>query len=220
MSDLQLLLAHLVKAALVVLLAGMLVRGRLGLCWSFGLYLLAILVGNSLATLLPQQFFTYSFWMLKQGVYDLLKVAVALELAWRAFAAFPAAWRTARVVLLSLVVLSGLWVAWLTPRSFVTLWQWQPGAVTAAIWLLTATALLVVFYQVPIGDWQRAIMLGLAPYLLVFVTLLNVLRRRGWDVRNEVSLADAAAYLALVVFWAWAAWRREQPSRSVRPEPA
>jgi len=220
MGALQLLLAHLVKAALVVLLAGMLVRGRLGLCWSFGLYLLAILVGNTLATLLPQQFFTYSFWMLKQGVYDLLKVAVALELAWRAFAAFPAAWRTARVVLLTIVVLSGLWVAWLTPRSFATLWQWQPGAVTAAIWLLTATALLVVFYQVPIGDWQRAIMLGLAPYLLVFVTLLDVLRRHGWDVRNEVSLADATAYLALVVFWAWAAWRREQPARTVTAEPA
>ena len=47
-----------------------------------------------------RRFFNDSFWILEQGVYDLLKMAVAVELAWRAFAAFPGAWRTARVVLL------------------------------------------------------------------------------------------------------------------------
>ena len=121
-------------------------------------------------------------------------MAVALELAWRAFSAFPGrlahgAGRAAR----RCSALSTLSLAWLTPRSsYETLWEWQPGVVTAAVWLLTATALLVVFYQVPIGDWQRAIMLGLAPYLLVFVTLLSLLRRHGWAVRAEVGLARLA----------------------------
>jgi hypothetical protein len=219
MSELQLLIAHLVKLGLVVLLTGMLLRGRLGLCWSFGLYVAAILVGNTLVTLAPQRFFTYSFWMQKQAVYDVLKMAVAIELAWRALAAFPGAWRTARVVLLALVVASSAWLAWLTPRSYSTLWEWQPGVVTAAVWLLTATALLVVFYQVPIGDWPRAIMLGFAPYLLVSVTLLGLLRRHGWDLRNQVSLADAASYLAAVLFWAWAAWRRDRAPLAAAPEP-
>jgi len=219
MSDFQLLLAHLVKLALVVLLAGMVLRSRLGLCWSFGLYLAAILVGNTLVTLAPQRFFSYSFWMQKQAVYDVLKMAVAIELAWRAFAAFRGAWRTARVVLLVLLTSSTLWLAWLTPRSYSTLWNWQPGMVTASVWLLTATALLVVFYQVPIGDWERAIMLGLTPYLLVCVMWLSVLRRHGWDLRNQVSVADAAAYLAVVLYWARAAWRQDdlgprQPERN------
>lgn len=210
MSDLQLLVAHLVKLGLVALLTGIVLRGRLGLCWTFGLYVLAALVGNTLVTLAPQLFFTHSFWVLKQGVYDALKVAIAIELAWRAFAAFPGAWRTARTVLLMLLATSALSLAWLTPRSYDTLWEWQPGIVTASVWLLTATALLVVFYQVPIAEWQRAIMLGFAPYLLVFVTWLSVLRRHGWAVRDEVSLVDALAYLGVVLFWARAAWRRDE----------
>jgi len=109
-------------------------------------------------------------------------------------------------------------LAWLTPRSsYETFWEWQPGVVTAAVWLLAATALLVVFYQVPIGDWQRAIMLGLAPYLLVFVTLLSVLRRHGWALRAEVGLVDSLAYLGLVLFWAHAAWRRDGAALSSAP---
>jgi len=217
MSDLPLLIAHLVKLGLVALLAGMVFRGRLGLCWAFTLYVAAVLVGNSLATLVPQRFFTHSFWMLKQGVYDLLKMAIAIELAWRAFAAFPGAWRTARVVLLALLAVSTLSLAGLTPASYNTLWQWQPAAVTASVWLLTATALLVVFYQVPIGEWQRAIMLGLAPYLLVFVTLLSLLRRLGWTVLEQISLIDQLAYLGLVLFWAFAAWRKDETRFAAGP---
>jgi hypothetical protein len=179
------------------------------LCWVFPLYALAILAGNSLVTLWPARFYNASFWMLKQGVYDVLKMALALELAWRALGEFPGAWRTARVVLLALLGLSTAALFLLTPRSsYRTLWEWQPSVATAAVWLLTATALLVVWYQVPIHDFQRAIMLGLAPYLLVFVTLLDLLRRHGWKVRAEVGLADSLAYMGVVLFWTWAAWRR------------
>jgi len=219
MSDLQLLIAHLVKAAIVAALAGMYVRGRIGHCWSFGLYLIVILVCNSLVTLAPQRFFTHSFWMFKQAAYDVLKVAVAIELAWRAFRAFPAAWRTARTVLLTLVAASSLWLAWLTPRSYTTLWEWQPSAVTASVWLFTATALLVVRYQVPIGDWPRSIILGFALYLLLSVTLIGVLRRHGWGVVYEVDLADTVAYLVLVTVWAWAAWRQPEPGEIAALEP-
>lgn len=209
MSDPQFLLAHLVKLGLLALLGGMLVRRRVGLCWAFFFYVLAILVGNSLVSLAPHRFYNHSFWVLKQGVYDLLKMAVAIELAWRAFAVFPGAWRTARAVLLAIAAISSLSLVWLTPRSYETLWEWQPGAVTATVWLLTATALLVVYYQVPIGNWQRAIMLGLAPYLLVFVTSMSMLRRHGWAARDGASLVDALAYLGVVLFWAWAAWRTD-----------
>ena len=164
MTELQLLLAQLVKVGLLALLLGMMLRGRAALCWSFTFYVVAIMLGNGLVTLSPERFFTPSFWVLKQGVYDLLKMATAIELAWRAFSAFPGAWRTARVVLATILVTSTLTLAWLTPRSsFDTFWEWQPSVATAAVWLLTAIAVLVVFYQIPIGDWQRAIVLGFAP---------------------------------------------------------
>jgi len=210
MSELQVVLAHAVKLALVAVLAGLFVRGRARLCWSFAAYAVAILAGNVVASLWPAGFHTPSFWVLKQGVYDALKMVVALELAWRAFEAFPGAMRTARVAVLALLVLSTVALGALTPpSSYMTLWEWQPGVATAALWLLTATALLVVWYQVPVHDWQRAIMLGLAPYLLVFVTLLGLLERRGWAARSQLGILDSAAYLALATFWAWAVWRRD-----------
>jgi hypothetical protein len=208
MSDFQLLVAHAAKLALLALLAGIVWRGRAGLCWSFGLYVLAILLGNTLATIWPSRFLNPSFWVLKQGVYDALKMAVALELAWRAFGAFPGAARTARAVIPALLALSTLALAVLTPASsYMTVWDWQPRVATAALWLLTATALMVVWYQVPVHEWQRAIMLGLAPYLLVFVGLFGLLRRHGWAFLEPIATADAIAYLGLVLFWTWAAWR-------------
>jgi len=219
MSELQFVAAQLVKVSVLALLVAMAMRGRLGLCWSFTLYLVAILVCNSLVTLWPGRFYTPAFWVLKQAVYDLLKMAVGVELAWRAFSMFPGAWRIARVVLVALLTASTLALTWLTPRSsYLTLWEWQPGVVTATVWLLTAIALLVVLYQIPIGEWQRAIVLGFAPYLVVFISLLSVLQRRGWKASAEIGLLDSFAYLALLLFWVRAAWRLEQqPAAEAEP---
>ena len=212
MTGLELAFAHAVKVALVALLVGMLWRGRLRQCWSFGAYLVTVLAGNSLVSFWPEQFRTASFWVYKQAAYDLLKLAVALELLYRTLRAFPGTWRAARLVVLVLLSVSAFVLAVLTPRSSVfTMWEWQPSVVTAAIWLLASVALLVVWYQVPVTDWSRAIMLGLAPYLLVFLTIVDLLRRLGYDlVRSGLGTIDSLAYLALVLFWTRAAWRREE----------
>lgn len=215
MSELQLAVSHAVKVGLVVVLAGLVVRGRAGACWSFAAYAAATLVGNCLSTLLPEAFFTAAFWILKQGIYDVLKILIALELAWRAFEAFPGARRTASLVLLVLLSVGALVLGVLTPTStYDTLWKWQPGVVVAALWLLTGTALLVVWFQVPVLDWQRAIMLGLAPYMLTFVVVLDLLRVRGFEpARPMVGLLDSLAFLAIVVFWAFAVWRPREVAR-------
>jgi len=218
MNDLQLLVAHAAKLALLALLAGILWRGRARLCWSFALYVMAMLLGNILVSLWPSRFYTPSFWVLKQGVYDALKMAIALELAFRAFDSFPGAMRTARAVILTLLGLSTLALAILTPpSSYSTVWDWQPGVATAALWLLTATALMVAWYQVPVHEWQRAIMLGLAPYLLVFVGLLGLLSRHGWMLKKKITTAETLAYLVLILFWTWAAWRQDAGRGQVAP---
>jgi hypothetical protein len=210
MTEAQVAVAHVVRLALVVLLAGMLWRGRVRHCWAFGAYVLAALLGNTLVWLWPSRFFTPAFWVAKQGVYDILRAAVALELAWRAFRAFPGALRTARLVLLGLLGVSTLCLAAVPTRpAYAVVWEWQPGVVTAGLWLLTATALLVVWYQVPLSGWQRTIMMGLAVYLLVFATLLGLLGRAGWELGPFVATVETLAYLALVTFWAWVAWRRD-----------
>ena len=215
---LQFAIAHFVKIALLALIAGVLIRGRARLCWIFPLYMAASLFGNSLSTFWPDRFLTPAFWVLKQAVYDSLKMLLALELAWRAFGHFPGAMRTARMALLLVLTASTLALAVLTPpSSYYTVWNWQPSVATAALWLLTATALMVVWYQIPVHDWQRAIMLGLAPYLLVFVALMDVLKRYDWKFEHEVVLAEQFAYLALVLFWVHAAWRRDSSDRAILP---
>jgi hypothetical protein len=221
MSDLGALLAHANKLALLALIAGIVWRGRARLCWSFALYVPATLVGNSLATFWPTHFLNPSFWVLKQGVYDALKVAIALELAWRALSAFPGAARAARKVILALLVLSTLALGLLTPpSSYMTVWDWQPRVTTAALWLLTATALMVVWYQLPVHDWQRAIMLGLAPYLLLFASLLSFLHRQGWGARESISNLAATAFCFVVLFWTRAAWRADAAPESPPARPA
>jgi hypothetical protein len=208
MTELQLVVAHAVKLGLLVLLLGIMRRGRIPQCWSFATYTLVILLGNSLVSFWPARFYNPSFWLFKQAVYDILKSAVALELAWRAFHAFPGAMRMARLVLLVVLAASTCALALLTPHfSYMTVWEWQPAITTATLWLLTATALMVAWFQVPLDDWQRAIMLGLAPYLLVFVVLLDLLKRRGWVLLGPIATIETLAYLALVAFWAWMAWR-------------
>jgi len=213
MSEAQWVVAQLAKVSLLALLVAMAMRGRLALCWTLTAYVLATFIGNSLATFWPHLFFTPAFWILKQGVYDSLKVGIALELAWRAFSAFPGAWRVARVLIVVLLLGSTLALAWLTPHSsYANVWEWQPSVVTAQVWLFTSLALMIVVYQIPIGDWQRAIVVGFAPYLLVYVTLMNLLERRGVQVRQAVGLTDSVAFVGLILFWTYAAWRQEQPA--------
>jgi hypothetical protein len=214
MSEAQWAVAQLAKVSLLALLVAMALRGRLALCWTLTAYVVATLVGNSLATFWPHLFFTPAFWILKQGVYDSLKIGIALELAWRVFSAFPGAWRVARVLILILLLGSTLALAWLTPHSsYLNVWEWQPSVVTAQVWLFTSLALLIVVYQIPIGEWQRAIVVGFAPYLLVYVTLMNLLERRGFRFRSAVGLMDSVAFVGLILFWTHAAWRQEQRAR-------
>lgn len=206
----QLVLAHANKILMLALLAGMVWRGRLGQCWAFSAYVGAALVGNALSSFWPDRFYIPSFWMFKQAIYDVLKMAIGLELAYRAFAAFPGAWRTARLVLLAVLVASTFSLAFLTPRtSFETIWDWQPSILTAAVWLLTATALIVTWYRLPIGAWPRVIMLGLAPYLLTFATVLRLIQRRGGSI-EWVGVLDSVAWLVLMAFWVYTAWGRDR----------
>ncbi len=210
MSDSEIFVAHAVRIALLGLVFAMLWRDRVRECWAFFAYVLVVLLGNSLVSFWPDLFRTPQFWVLKQAAYDLLKLAVALELLYRTLRAFPGTWRLARLVVLALLGTSALVLAAFTPRSSLwTLWEWQPSVVTAAIWLLTAVALLVVWYRLPIPDWPRAILLGLAPYLLVFLTLIDLVRRHGWQISPQAGVVDSLVYLLLVLFWTRAAWRRE-----------
>jgi hypothetical protein len=196
-----------VLVSLLATLAGLVKRGRLHLCWSFPIYALIVL-GCDMATVLwRDRFYTPEFWMIRQALFDAAKVTIAVELAYRVVRAFPGARRTARVSALALltfstaVIVAGPWAA-----GYVSMAEWQPRMVFGVVSLFTLTALVVLWYNLPVQPWHRALIMGFTGYLLVFTVLLNVLHAKGWQVAHWLGVLDAFAYLALTVWWAHASW--------------
>lgn len=210
MSEYQLLVANLVRTAVLLIFVGLIVRRRSHLCWSFTLYLAAILAGNSMVSFWPERFYVRWFYILKETVYNVLTLCIAAELAYRVFRAFPGALARARLVLAPLLALITVGVI-SVPRGtdyldIVT--RYNPQIQTGVIWLLSATAVLTVWYNIPLHFVHRALLLGMSSYLVVFATLGNILRSFGYDrLRELVSTVDSYAYLALVAWWVFTAWR-------------
>jgi hypothetical protein len=219
MTPTQVLIAHAVKILVLLTLAGILARRRWGLCWSFTAYLAVILLCNSLVSFWPERFFTSQFWMVRTALYDALKVAIAVELAYRTFQAFPGARATVRRVLFFLLVGSSLAlmaVPWDASYG-AAVFEWEPRVLTAIIWLLNALAVVVVWYRVPIHAYHKAILLGFVPYLVIFTIVLRLLRHHGLEINSVIQHAEPAAYMLLMGWWAWAAWEPETAA-DVSPE--
>ncbi len=216
--------------ATLVLLAGLAIRRRLSVCWTFPLYLAVVMVGDLLPLMRPETFFRQWFWVSKELVIALSRFALALELAYRTFRAFPGARATARSALLLLLLLTLLGVvtgtqdlqqiAGETALSPV-IHHLLPRLLNGSIWLLTAIAALILWYRVPIHPFHKAILNALVVYLVVFTASLNLIESQGWKVIGRVDYLHTTAYLVLLSYWAFAAWRKsEVPFQAAEPAPA
>jgi len=222
MTSWQVLVAHAVKVLVLLTLAGIVARHRARLSWSFVAYLSTIVVSNTLISVWPDTFFVPSFYLLKQALYDCLRLAIAIELAYRTFQAFPGAQSTARRVVFALLAVTSLALMGVpsglsggSPGLYATaLKEWEPRVMTGTIWLMNGVALLVIWYRVPIHAYHKAILLGFVAYLLTFTTLLRLLQIYDWDVLPIIQSAEPAAFLVLMGWWAWAAW---QPAVEMSP---
>jgi hypothetical protein len=212
----QVLIAHIIKVLALFALVGILWRGRAHLCWSFVAYLVTVLVCNFLFTFWPDPFMGPWFWILQHGLYDALKMGIAVELGFRIFQAFPAAQATARRLLFMLLVATSVALIGIPVAAGVgdIVLEWQPRVLTGMIWLMNGLALLITWYRVPVHPYHKAILLGFVSYLMVFTTMLTLLGRYDWLMR-VVQSADPAAYMLLMAFWTWSAWKPEaQPEAS------
>ena len=218
---LQLAVAIAVKICLALALLGVLRRGLHRRCWSFLVYVLAVLMYSSaelLGTMLynipglewPQWVWSWDFWNFQQTAFDLLTLALALELGVRVVAAFPGTWRLARALLV---------VALITTTAAVMLGDapQHPLLATGTIWLFAAVSLVVVVFNLPVHAWYRALLSGFVPYLFVFSTLTSIFTRRGYALADKLGAIDQVAYLALVGWVAYAAWRSEERVSDVSP---
>lgn len=225
-------LAILVIGNLVLLatLAGLCVRRRLRLVYSFPVYLVAVLVQSSLAGLSPERFHTWSFYWFKQSVYSVLEMGVALELTMRVFQAFPVARRAARGTFL-LVLAVTLVAAWSTPTGPTTServeQQWadlvlamHPRIANGTAWLFGALFALILYYRLPLHPLHKAIAFGfMASLLLLTLGLDQVKRSDDFAALSLVSYAGSLGYTLVAAYWARAAWRRDDPP-PVDPEVA
>jgi hypothetical protein len=213
MNDPQWWLGLLGEIILVVVLLGILVRRRAASCYSFTVYIVAVLVCEVLITAWPVRFHTWNFWVFKEILLIVLKFAIALELAARTFRAFPGARSTARGVALLVVLISLAAVLSLpapTNPGFPELAsQVVPRIVNGTIWLFTALAAVILWYRLPVDLFHKAILVGFVPYLLVFTVALNLLVVFEGEAKwlAMASYLQSVAYVLLLGYWGYAAWR-------------
>jgi hypothetical protein len=209
MSGTELLLNHVMKLVCLAILMGLFARRRAHLCWSFVAYLVTALVTNSLMSFWPDQFYRLWFYTLMQDLLTALKLAIAAELTYRTFRAFPGAAARVRILLAPVFFVPVLFASKVpSGASYQDILQiYQPQIQTGVIWIITAITLLIAWYRVPVHAMHRAILIGFAAYLLIFTTLLNVLRDFGFEnLRAFIGVADGYAYILLLCGWAYSAW--------------
>src|SRR5262245_13424292 len=183
MSATQILISYATTLAAVAILAGLFIRRRAHLCWTFVGYLVTGLACNSLMTLWPEQFFRLWFYSLTQELLTAFKLAIAAELTYKTFRAFPGAAARVRLLLAPVFLVPVMFMSKVPAgASYEDLIQlYQPQLQTAVIWIIAAVTLMIAWYRVPVHAMHRAILIGFAAYLLIFTTLLNVLRDVGFD---------------------------------------
>jgi len=217
--------------ALAAVLAGVVARRRHGSWVFFALFLSATLVTTLMMLLWPGRFYTPPFWRAKETVLNFLRFAMALELAYRTFRAFPGALATARWVLLLVLALTFAAVVTVSGPGFESehrnfesfLSELEPRVLYGSVWLFTAIAALILWYRLPVDPFHKSVVLSYVPYLLIFtvtVSVLGMLGRADWEKGWPIVSLNQLAYLALMVYWARAAWRPiEEPSRPPKVRP-
>jgi hypothetical protein len=202
------------SASLLGILVGLFVRGRQRVCRSFTAYVAAVGLPQVMYSTWPDRFYNADFWMFGEVTHCVLKFAIALEVGFLVLRRFPGASRTGRW--------AGLLVVWTiffailalpaeNPDYYAIAGKLLPRILNGTVWLFVALAGVVLWYRLPLDPLHKAIVLGFVPYLLVFSVAMTLLDTFGWEHRLYTGYLHTLAYLALEIYWAWAAWRLDPP---------
>jgi hypothetical protein len=203
-----------------VLVAILVARGHYRRMPLFTLYVGGVGVSNAFYGF----HYTWDTWMLHQVVTAGLRFGVALELTRCLFGAFPAAAGTARRVMLVILLITAVTaLATVTPSAVYTRAhaEWVPRLASAAIWMLTALAALLLWYRLPLAPLPRAILMWYPPYLLIFTIGMSLLFDAGLQsLRPWVGYVDTTAFQALILMWCVVAWRTAPEAPPIHRRPA
>jgi len=216
MSFPQILIAICVLSLILVVLVGIFARKRYVTAVTLTAYLTVVFLTDALMLVWPGTFYTTPFYAFKENAINALRFAVALEMAYRIFRAFPGARQTARralLILLAATLVAVLFATANAPDAPALLDQVQPKVVSASVWLFTVLAGLILWYRLPVDAFHKAILVGWVPYLLVFSAALNYVGSHGPQFPEAINriieitnYVHTVAYLGLLLFWARAAW--------------
>src|SRR4029453_1318140 len=102
--DYEKVLFFLTLPLIALTMAGIMKRGRLRLCRMFLLFLVVVVLTDMLPVFWPEKFWNppygQAYYFLRESLHNVLRFAVALEIAYFAFRSFPGARSTARSLLL------------------------------------------------------------------------------------------------------------------------
>lgn len=195
---------------LIVLITTLFRQSKARQCILFSTYVVCAALFTILILLFPQHYSPQAF-MVKQGIYDSLLFGMSLELAIRTFSVFTGIARFVRLALASAVALSTTVILLTAPASsdYASVVRFQPGITAAGIWCLAFVGLLIVWYQIPVPTFTRAIILGYVPYLMIFTVCVDLTTRLGWGALQNLNILNAVAYDAVAGYWVYSAWRKD-----------
>src|SRR5258708_37736621 len=107
MAPFQHFLVVAVLAASLLTLVGILRTGRFRECWTYVGYIIALIAFGAPIAFWPERFWNLSWDLVKQAVYDSLRIGVALELGFRVTASFPGAAARLRTLMLLVLAVGG-----------------------------------------------------------------------------------------------------------------
>lgn len=212
-------MAHLGLVLLGISAAGLLVRRRVAFCRCYFVELLAMMTTTCLFLYLPERFFNFSFYAMKETVYATLCNGFAIEIWLRNFSRFPKARVRVGLLLCGALLLTAVAVGHipgdLHPYDAM-MGILVPRLHSGTLLLFAIVVAAAKWYGVPLHPLHRAILVGAGLALLVQVCVLSLL---GWAggvewLRRGLSLLNQLTAIAAETWLAWAAWR---PLRAPTP---
>ena len=189
--------------------AGLLYRGRVRACGSFVAYDLTVVAQGVGAALWPDRVYNWQTWMAWQSIQVPLKLLILFELGSYIFKPFPGALAVMRGVIVLVLAATNYALLTLPAGSGLSQFAVKAGPIAsqATTWGAALLLGLSTWYFVPMDAWRRAILTGLTIYGMLSTVTMAGLERWGWGARELLSYVNIGSYVALLVYWAFAAWR-------------
>lgn len=196
-------------------MAGLTRRRLAGRARLFTLCLAANTIVQILQLSSPTAFHRWDVWTVKELLLILLAASAVVEVTARVFARLPAAGLRAWGAL-GLTTITTALLVWTAPGVgahgsvwlYVTVTEVLPRAALGSAFLCMTTLAVMAWYDVPPDRFYRAVLFGLAFYLVAYAGPMAT-SATSEASRLVMYYVVPTAYAIVTAAWAWVVWSRE-----------